>query len=203
MNVIGGRTNGPRRPFLELISIVAGLALATAGAGPAAAAPRNIIPGSGTYLVGKDFAAGVYRSTGNSSCYWERASNASGSPSSIIANDIGSGQRLVYVRATDKVFKTSRCGTWKRVLSSVLKSRSTRKTILGNGSYLVGSDFLPGTYRSSGNTESCYWERARSADGAAGSIIANDISKGQLIVTISGSDSVFQTSRCKTWTRIG
>jgi hypothetical protein len=192
-----------RRSVIATLSIVGILAAVLTGATPATAAARNTIPGSGTYLVGKDFQAGVYRSTSNSSCYWERASNASGSLSSILANDIGSGQRLVYVRSTDRIFKTSGCHTWNRVFSSVLKTRSTRTTILGNGAYLVGSDFRPGTYRSTGNSGSCYWKRARSADGTLGSIIANGISTGQLVVTISATDSVFETSRCTTWRRIG
>jgi hypothetical protein len=191
-----------RRGLGAFLSLAVLLSAVLTGANAAGAAVRNTIPGTGTYLVGKDFAAGVYRSTSNSSCYWERATNASGSSASILANDIGSGQRLVYVRATDRVFKTSRCHTWTRVLSSVLKSRSTRTTIAGNGSYLVGSDFRPGTYRSTKNTGYCYWERARSADGTSASIIANDISSGQSVVTISPADSVFTTSRCNTWTRI-
>ena len=174
------------------------------GPGPAVAAtPKNTIPGSGTYLVGKDFQAGVYRSVGNSTCYWERAKDAGGTSAGIIANDIGSGQRLVYVRVTDKAFTTSRCSTWNRVFSSTIKLKSKRTTIPGNGSYLVGSDFVPGTYRSTANTGLCYWERARSADGSAASTIANGISKGQLVVTIGATDSVFGTSRCNTWTRIG
>jgi hypothetical protein len=158
-----------RRSVIATLSIVGILAAVLTGATPATAAARNTIPGSGTYLVGKDFQAGVYRSTSNSSCYWERASNASGSLSSILANDIGSGQRLVYVRSTDRIFKTSGCHTWNRVFSSVLKTRSTRTTILGNGAYLVGSDFRPGTYRSTGNSGSCYWKRAvpRTARSAA------------------------------------
>jgi hypothetical protein len=84
-----------------------------------------------------------------------------------------------------------------------LSIKSKKTTIPGNGSYLVGSDFLPGTYRSIRNISSCYWERARSADGTSGSTIANGISTGQLVVTISASDSVFKSSRCATWTRIG
>jgi hypothetical protein len=174
-----------------------------AAAVPATAAPKNTIPGSGTYLVGRDFNAGVYRSTGNTSCYWERAKNASGSFDSIIANDNGGGQRVVYIRPTDKAFKSSGCGTWKRVYDSVLKSKSKRTSLPGEGIYLVGPDFVPGTYRSTGNTTSCYWERSRSADGSFGSIIANENAKGQLVVTISTTDAVFSTSRCKTWTRIG
>ncbi|WP_250033205.1 hypothetical protein [Paractinoplanes maris] len=172
------------------------------GLSPAAAAPRTTIPGSGTYLVGKDFQAGVYRSVGNDSCYWQRATDATGATSSIIANDIGGGQRLVYVRPTDKVFKSSSCKQWIRVTPAAMTVKSTRTTIPGNGVYFVGSDFVPGTYRSSGNKEYCYWERSRSADGASSNIIANEISEGQLVVTITAG-GVFKSSSCTTWTKIG
>jgi hypothetical protein len=187
-----------RRPFITMLAI---LGTTAALAGPATAAPGDTIPGTGTYAVGKDFPAGVYRSTGNTSCYWQRAKDASGSFESIIANDFGGGQRLVYVRSTDKYFKTSDCGAWALIPGSTLTSKSTATTISGTGWYLVGADFVPGTYRSTGNTEACYWARTRSADGEFGSIIANDVSTGQMVVTIDGSDVVFQTSGCTTWTR--
>jgi hypothetical protein len=193
---------GSRRPLITMLCSSAILGTtAVALAGPVTAAPGNTIPGTGTYEVEKDFAAGVYRSTGNTSCYWSRAKDASGSFESIIANDFGGGQRLVYVRGTDKVFKTSDCGDWALIPSSTLTSKSTATTISGTGWYLVGADFLPGTYRSTGNTESCYWARTRSADGEFGSIIANDMSTGQLVVTIDATDVVFQTSGCAAWTR--
>ncbi|MBU2662743.1 hypothetical protein KOI35_04410 [Actinoplanes bogorensis] len=177
---------------------VAGVALA---GGPALAAPKNTIPGAGTFLVGKDFNAGVYRSPGNDSCYWQRATNASGSMSSIIANDIGGGQRLVYVKPTDKVFKTSGCQPWTRVTTAAMTAKSKKTTIPGNGVFFVGADFVPGTYRSTGNTDFCYWERSRSADGASASTIANEFAQGQLVVTITPG-GLFQTSGCKPWTRV-
>ena len=196
-------TAGRRRAVAAPLAIACALATVPMHAGPAAAVPKTTIPGSGTYLVGRDFVAGVYRSIGNTSCYWARATNAGGSLSSILANDIGSGQRLVYVRPTDRVLKTSGCRTWNRVSGATLALRSNRTTIAGNGSYLVRSDLRPGTYRSTGNSGSCYWERARSADGSLASIIANESSRGQLVVTISAADSVFSTSNCATWVRIG
>jgi hypothetical protein len=191
------------KPLAMALSMMGILAATTAAASPAAAGPASTIPGDGTFLVGTDFTAGVFRSTGNSFCYWQRSKDASGTLDSIIANDIGSGQRLVYVRTTDKVFKTSGCSTWKRVLTAEIETPSKNTTIPGDGSYLVGADFLPGTYRSSGNTGSCYWQRARSADGTLDSIIANDISTGQVVVTVNATDIVFGTTGCAGWTRIG
>jgi hypothetical protein len=182
--------------------LVCGLAGLSTVAAPAAAAPRTTIPGNGTYLVNKDFQAGVYRSVGNDSCYWQRSTDAGGATSSIIANDIGSGQRLVYVKPTDKVFKSSSCKAWTKVTPAAMSVKSTRTTIPGNGVYFVGSDFVPGTYRSAANQEYCYWERSRSADGASSNIIANEIAQGQLVVTITPG-GIFKSSSCTTWTKIG
>ncbi|MDY7085966.1 MAG: hypothetical protein SYR96_12755 [Actinomycetota bacterium] len=192
--------------FRRCLFAVLSLTAVAAGVSPpavhsAAAKPKDTIPGSGTYLVGKDFNAGVYRSAGNSSCYWERASDAGGSLNSIIANDIGSGQRLVYVKPTDKVFKSSGCATWKRVTAAAMAATSTKTTIPGNGVHFVGSDFRPGTYRSTGNTDYCYWERARSADGDSANIISNEFAKGQLVVTITPG-GIFQSSGCQPWNRV-
>ncbi len=72
---------------------------------------------SGTFRVGVDIASGTYVAPGGSGCYWERESVFGGGGSdSIIANDFfpGQGQVVVTIAASDKGFKTSGCGTWKR-----------------------------------------------------------------------------------------
>jgi hypothetical protein len=51
-------------------------------------------------------------------------------------------------------------------------------TTFSDGSYLVGTDIVAGTYTSPGPTDSaipwCYWERAMNDSGAIDSIISND-----------------------------
>ncbi|MFI5844289.1 hypothetical protein ACIA8K_31800 [Catenuloplanes sp. NPDC051500] len=172
-------------------------------ASPAGAAPPNSFGGAGTYRVGRDFQPGVYRATGATACYWHRARNASGRPASILANDIGSGQRIVYIRPSDRVFRTSGCSRWRRIFDSGLQRVSTRTTLPGDGVYLVGADFVPGTYRTVGNTSACYWQRSSSADGAIDTIITNGIAKGAPTVTVDASDAIFSTSRCNPWVRVG
>ncbi|MFE7193938.1 hypothetical protein [Kitasatospora sp. NPDC057541] len=80
-------------------------------------------------------------------------------------------------------------------------------TIDGSGTFLVGTDIRPGTYRTAGPAggvaRMCYWERARSADGDLDSIIANENLTGQGVVTIKKSDVVFKTQGCQSWTKIG
>ena len=71
------------------------------------------------------------------------------------------------------------------------------------GTFRVGRDISPGTWRSSPGTSGCYWERLSSFGGEISDIIANEFADGQLMVTISGSDAGFSSSDCGFWTKVG
>ncbi len=73
-------------------------------------------------------------------------------------------------------------------------------TIPGDGTFLVGKDVKPGTYRTTGpkSGSSCYWQRSGDASGT--NIIANDNIAGPTVVDIKSSDVAFKTSRCAAWT---
>ncbi|MFD9444196.1 hypothetical protein ACFWBR_37915 [Streptomyces sp. NPDC060006] len=79
--------------------------------------------------------------------------------------------------------------------------------IPGDGTYVVGSDIKPGTYRSEGPqgglAPSCYWARLSSTSGEAKDIIANDATSGQTTVTITATDKAFTTTGCKAWKKTG
>lgn len=73
-------------------------------------------------------------------------------------------------------------------------------TIPGSGTYLVGEDIQPGTYRTTlDGSSSCYWARLAGLSGELGDIIANDNVSGQAFVTIAETDVAFETSRCGEW----
>jgi len=76
----------------------------------------------------------------------------------------------------------------------------TANTIPGDGTFLVGKDVKPGTYRMTGpkSGSSCYWQRSGDASGT--NIIANDNIAGPAVVDIKSSDVAFKTSRCAAWT---
>lgn len=69
----------------------------------------------GTYLVGIDIEAGLYRGKGGddilNSCYWARLSNVSGD-NDVIANDNATGQFFVEVLASDFAVRFG-CGVEK------------------------------------------------------------------------------------------
>lgn len=74
-------------------------------------------------------------------------------------------------------------------------------TIPGDGTFLVGKDVKPGTYRTTGpKSRSCYWQRSGDASGT--NIIANDILSGPGVVDIRSSDVSFKTSGCANWTLV-
>jgi hypothetical protein len=75
--------------------------------------------------------------------------------------------------------------------------------IPGDGTYLVGSDIKPGTYRSEGkNKYGCYWARLSDTTGEGDAIIANGNAEGPAIVKIAAGDRAFQTTDCKPWEKI-
>jgi hypothetical protein len=76
------------------------------------------------------------------------------------------------------------------------------KTIIEtDGTYRVGTDIVPGTYRSGGTSpegeSDCYWARLNSLNPTH--IITNNISTGPQVVTIQPSDKAFLTHSCQTW----
>ncbi|MFC8505805.1 hypothetical protein ACFU3J_02630 [Streptomyces sp. NPDC057411] len=82
-----------------------------------------------------------------------------------------------------------------------------RGTIPGDGTFFVGKEVAPGTYRSDGpadpNVPYCSWARLKGTTGNPGDLLAADGSKGPLTVTVLPSDVAFKTEGCKPWRRAG
>ena len=153
----------------------------------------------GMYQVGNEIQPGIYAGlTGTGafdSCYWERLSGASGDFSDLIANDNATGQFYVEVQDTDKYFKIDCEVTPLREWPTPAEPLSE----LEPGTYLVGRDIAPGTYRGKAGTgvvDSCYWERLSGLSGDFDDLIANDNANGSYYVTIDASDVAFTTD-CK------
>jgi len=195
------RSLSSRRVRLSIVLSAALAVVATAGTWsvPSTASAATASFGPGTYRVGSGISAGTYRTRSSvASCYWERLKGFSGDLDDIIANDFSSGYQVVTIKSTDKGFSSSRCGRWSSNLSRV----TTSYTKFGQGTFIVGTDMAPGTYRSS-KGDGCYWARLRGFGGTLSEIIANDFRNGgQAIVSIKAADKGFTSSRCGTWTKI-
>ena len=61
----------------------------------------------------------------------------------------------------------------------------------GSGTWRVGSDIQPGTYRNSDSSAMCYAARLSGFGGTIDEIIATELSSSILIVTIDASDAGF------------
>jgi hypothetical protein len=90
-------------------------------ADPAAAA--SAVAGAlteGTYTVPREMAPGRYAASvpaDSLNCYWARLKDTNGTLESIAANgNVKPGGRItVTIKASDRAFETTGCGTWKRV----------------------------------------------------------------------------------------
>lgn len=71
----------------------------------------------------------------------------------------------------------------------------------GNGTFIVGTDIQPGTYRTRTASYGYYYVRLSGFSGAFGEIIANANTNAPAIITISASDKGFESTRCGTWTQ--
>ena len=70
-----------------------------------------------------------------------------------------------------------------------------------NGTYQVGTNIQPGTYRTREGSPNCYYERLRNFSGGLNSILANANTYAPAIVTIRATDAGFNSQGCATWTK--
>ncbi len=71
----------------------------------------------------------------------------------------------------------------------------------GDGTYQVGKDIQPGTYRTRVGSPGCYYARLSGFGGTVGEIMANNNTDAPAIVTIAATDKGFQSNGCGTWTK--
>jgi hypothetical protein len=71
----------------------------------------------------------------------------------------------------------------------------------GDGTFQVGKDIQPGTYRTRQGSDGCYYARLKGFGGGIEDIIANDNTNAPAVVTIAASDKGFLSQNCGTWTQ--
>ncbi|MFF3545648.1 hypothetical protein ACFYXD_27815 [Streptomyces platensis] len=127
VTVGGGEKDGAQPAPTVTGSVTAKTAAAaeTAGrtTGPTAQATVPAAPGTtvsqGSSLVGKDIAAGTYRTGGPAAsdvplCHWARAKDSSGARGSVLANGTPKGPARVTVHPGE-IFETNGCQQWTKV----------------------------------------------------------------------------------------
>lgn len=165
-------------------------------------------PDEGDWRVGVNIAPGTYGARGGPECYWWRLDEAGVAldldqdvlPGVNAAGPFHAGEVIVTIRATDKYFSSTGCGTWVRQAE-----RFADQTI-ADGDWEVGKNLQPGTYLAP-HGGACYWWRQNEAGGDLDSAIpgqseviaAGYMLQGQAMVTILDSDRYFTSVGCGTW----
>ena len=71
----------------------------------------------------------------------------------------------------------------------------------GDGTFQVGKDIQPGTYRTRAGSSGCYYARLKGFGGTLDDIIANNDTDAPALVTIAASDKGFESDGCGSWTQ--
>lgn len=158
----------------------------------------------GTWSVGAQVAVDTYITGASTAlCTWERRSGEGVPPGSLVADDRGSGQRIVTVGADDAVLRTTGCGRWFRLADI---APAPRTTIPAGGVFSVAHHIVPGTYRAStAGGRSCYWARLSGFGGADTDVLESAVTTAaRPVVVIDASTTGFEaTAGCGSWARIG
>lgn len=107
--------------------------------------------------------------------------------------------REAEVGKAEAALKTAQAAVKKREDAVTAAEKTQAANTVGDGTWTVGTDIKPGTYRATDNVGStCYWGIYRSGSNGD-DIIENDIpGGGRPVVTLSpGQD--FKSTRCGTW----
>lgn len=70
-----------------------------------------------------------------------------------------------------------------------------------DGTYIVGEEIEPGTYRTRNGSSGCYYSRLAGFSGTLKDIISNANTNYPAVITIDPGDKGFESTRCGTWTQ--
>ena len=158
--------------------------------------------GDGTFRVGYDIPAGLYRVKvpAGSLCYWAREKDNSGSLSSILDNQLEEGYGLIRVLPTDAYIDSNDCGTW-RLVSETANWPFYNKSFPGDGAFLVNKDVAPGTYAEAWSD--CYIEFDSDVTGSLDDIIQNYNTDDAAEIWFTKNVFAVRVSGCSSWSRLG
>lgn len=146
--------------------------------------------GPGQYRVNIDIPAGLYYSDPGHGCRFQRLRGFGGTSSDVIT--------ITQVNF-DAGFETeSSCGSWFTTPGRGLQ------TVIAAGSWVVGTQVTPGTYRAENSGLGCEWQRLSNFTGSFDAVIASGFANGagSQLVTIAPTDAGFSTTAdCGSWLR--
>lgn len=74
----------------------------------------EVVPGDGTWVIGKEIKRGTYRTEGGSSCYWARSVRLAGHWV-VVDSAFGPGAQEVALGKDDVAFDSQGCDKWVMV----------------------------------------------------------------------------------------
>jgi hypothetical protein len=170
----------------------------TTAPGTTTTAPSlNTTFGDGLQLVNVDVPPGRYQAAGSDFCYFERLDEATTDDTdAIIANAIVHGPVVADILDTDVAFSSSGCGTWSPYVPPAAPVDT-----FGPGTYVVGSDIVPGTYEAPGGAD-CYWRRLGGFSAGCDELLAIENMSSPGHVVIEETDVGFESTSCGTWSLV-
>ncbi len=182
-------------------------------------APRDSF-GGGQWIVGDEVSPGRYFTDPELYCRWNRRSGFSiGYPAGraalvpfesppdhdfIAGRELrfDSGQEIVDIRPGDAAFwSRAECGEWRTE-----PPHPEVMEAIGPGTWLVGAQIAPGTYRADADYL-CLWLRLAAFGGGQEDVVEDGLVEAragaELTVTIEASDAGFYSdAECGPWTRV-
>jgi hypothetical protein len=119
---------------------------------------------------------------------------------SVATNSAGNAIKSVTAQTATTVATANVSKQANATPAATAKPKLTFATF-DNGTFQVGKDIQPGTYRTRQGSANCYYQRLSGFTGAINQIIANNSTSNPAIVTIEASDKGFQSTGCGTWTK--
>ncbi|MBO3664991.1 cell wall-binding repeat-containing protein [Microbacterium stercoris] len=163
---------------------------------PAFTAPDGLI-------VGQQVATGTYVSAARSfPCSWVHLNSLNPSPDSVVTGYESTGQKIVTITEDNYGF-ASDCALWRPIQQA---PELAGGVIPGEGVFLTGHQFEPGTYRSIVPPgDGCYWETMSGFEWLLEETMDSGAAAAgaEVTVDITADETGFLTSGCGTWTRIG
>ncbi|CAM2962066.1 hypothetical protein [Mycobacterium intermedium] len=123
----------------------------------------------------------------------------SAAPSPTYRTTTGTQLPPIYPGTTVPPLPSTTTSQTSPTSTSVSATPGAARTLPGDGTFRMGEDLQPGTYRSSGG-DSCSWERLRGLSGTSRDVIEHGEGTEPQVVRILPSDAAFKTKHCGDWT---
>lgn len=152
--------------------------------------------------VGVDIQPGTYYTDVTEWCSWDR-SVGEGFSDEVVGWDVGSGRRMVAIDVNDVWFYTEGCGDWYKYDGTAISST----VIPGDSVSRVGVHMPVGTYQSEGGPDCEIFGWSAPGGWPLGDSTGEYFQWGRAVteplsITLTASDTYFESYLCGDWTRV-